>query len=192
MKIVFATNNLNKLQEVQDLLPFFNVVGLKDIGCEEDIPETGDTLEENAKIKANFVKEKFGFNCISDDTGLEVEALNGEPGVHTARYSGDSRDPNKNMDKLLNELEGESNRKAQFRTAIALVLDDEQFVFEGVCKGEITKEKQGEKGFGYDPIFKPEGSYETFAEMDIDEKGRISHRGIAIQKLIIFLETIRY
>lgn len=192
MKIVFATNNLNKLQEVQDLLPFFNVVGLKDIGCNEDIPETGDTLEENAKIKANFVKEKFGFNCISDDTGLEVEALNGEPGVYTARYSGESRDPNKNMDKLLTELEGKSNRKAQFRTAIALVLDDEQFVFEGVCKGEITREKQGEKGFGYDPIFKPEGSYETFAEMNIDEKGRISHRGIAIQKLITFLETIRY
>lgn len=192
MKIVFATNNLNKLQEVQDLLPFFNVVGLKDIGCDEDIPETGDTLEENAKIKASFVKEKFGFNCISDDTGLEVEALNGEPGVYTARYSGESRDPNKNMDKLLTELEGESNRKAQFRTAIALVLDDEHFVFEGVCKGEITREKQGKKGFGYDPIFKPEGSYETFAEMDIDEKGRISHRGIAIQKLITFLETIRY
>lgn len=192
MKIVFATNNLNKLQEVQDLLPFFKVVGLKDIGCNEDIPETGDTLEENAKIKANFVKEKFGLNCISDDTGLEVEALNGEPGVYTARYAGESRDPNKNMDKLLNELEGKRNRKAQFRTAIALVLDNEQFVFEGVCKGEITTERQGEKGFGYDPIFKPEGSYETFAEMDIDEKGRISHRGIAIQKLITFLETIRY
>lgn len=192
MKIVFATNNLNKLEEVKDLLPFFNVVGLKCIGCNEDIPETGTTLEENAKIKANYVKKNFGLNCISDDTGLEVEALNGAPGIYSARYAGEPTDPEKNITKLLNELKNHSNRKAQFRTAIALVFNNEQFIFEGVCKGEITHEKQGAEGFGYDPIFKPKGSNETFAEMTMEEKGRISHRGLAIFKLINFLETLRY
>lgn len=192
MKIVFATNNLNKLEEVKDLLPFFNVVGLKDIGCFEEIPETGATLEENAKIKARFVKEKYGFNCISDDTGLEVEALNGAPGIYSARYAQEPPNSDKNMAKLLDELKNKSNRKAQFRTVIALVLRDEEFVFEGICKGQITKEKEGTEGFGYDPIFKPEDSNETFAEMTMEEKGRISHRGKAILNLVHFLETLRY
>lgn len=192
MKIVFATNNLNKLEEVQDLLPFFNVKGLKDIGCFEEIAETGTTLKENAIIKAAYVKEKFGLNCISDDTGLEVEALDGAPGVYSARYAGEPANTEKNIEKLLQTLEGKSNRKAQFKTVIALELDNEQFIFEGVCKGTIIDHRVGTKGFGYDPIFKPNNSNKTFAEMTLEEKGKISHRGIAIQKLVNFLQTIRY
>lgn len=192
MKLVFATNNDHKLKEVQDLLPFFNVVGLKDIGCTEDIPETGSTLEENARIKANYVKEKYGFNCFSDDTGLEVDALDGAPGVYTARYAGEPSNSDNNMNKLLHALKDEKNRKAQFKTAIALVISKESFIFEGICKGEILHEKIGDEGFGYDPVFKPAGSLESFAEMTLEEKGKISHRGIAVEKLVNFLQTLRY
>ena len=191
MKIVFATNNPNKLEEARDLLPLFNVVGLKDIGCHEDIPETEDTLEGNAILKTEFVKEKFGFNCFSDDTGLEVEALDGAPGVYSARYAGEPVDANKNINKLLVALENKANRKSQFRTVIALTLDGKQFTFEGICKGSILENRVGEKGFGYDPVFVPEGFNKTFAEMSIKEKSTISHRGKAIKKLVTFLHTLR-
>ena len=192
MKVVFATNNPNKLEEAQELLPFFNIIGLKDIGCNEDIPETESTLEGNAKLKTAFVKEKFGFNCFSDDTGLEVEALHGAPGVYSARYAGESNNANKNISKLLDALKNKTNRKAQFRTVIALNFDGEQFTFEGVCKGSILESKVGERGFGYDPIFVPEGFNKTFAEMSMEEKSIISHRGKAIKKLVTFLHTLRF
>ncbi|PCI12047.1 MAG: non-canonical purine NTP pyrophosphatase [Flavobacteriaceae bacterium] len=192
MKIVFATNNPNKLEEAQELLPFFHVVGLKDIGCDEDIPETENTLEGNAKLKAAFVKEKFGVNCFSDDTGLEIETLNGAPGVYSARYAGEPANAEKNMLKLLSDLKNETNRKAQFRTVIALDFEGELLTFEGVCKGHITENKIGEKGFGYDPIFVPEGFNKTFAEMSLAQKSAISHRGKAIKKLVTFLHSLRF
>ncbi len=192
MKIVFATNNPNKLEEAQELLPFFNIVGLKDIGCNEDIPETENTLKGNAKLKATFVKEKFGVNCFSDDTGLEVEVLDGAPGVFSARYAGASANAEENMNKLLVALKNKTNRKAQFRTVIALAFDGEEFTFEGICKGTILENKVGEKGFGYDPIFIPEDSDKTFAEMSMEEKSTISHRGKAIKKLVTFLHTLRF
>jgi XTP/dITP diphosphohydrolase len=192
MKIVFATNNLNKLKEVQQLIPFFEIVSLKDIGCFEEIPETANTLEGNAKLKADFVKKNYGHNCFADDTGLEVDALNGDPGVFSARYAGEPSNSENNMSKLLDALKNQKNRASQFRTVIALNFDSETFTFEGICKGEILLEKQGTDGFGYDPIFLPEGSEKSFAEMTIEEKGMISHRGEAIQKLIQFLHTIRF
>ena len=192
MKVVFATNNPNKLEEAQELLPFFNVVGLKDIGCDEDIPETENTLEGNAKLKAAFVKEKFGVNCFSDDTGLEVEALGGAPGVYSARYTGEPVNAENNIIKLLDKLKNKTNRKAQFRTVIALDFDGEQFTFEGICKGHILENKVGNKGFGYDPVFVPEGFNKTFAEMSMEEKSTISHRGKAIKKLVTFLHTLRF
>lgn len=192
MKVVFATNNPNKLEEVQELLPFFNVIGLKDIGCNEDIPETKNTLEGNAKLKAAFVKESFGFNCFSDDTGLEVEALNGAPGVYSARYAGESANADDNMNKLLEALKNKVNRKAQFRTVIALNFDGEELTFEGICKGTILENRIGEKGFGYDPIFVPDGFNKTFAEMSLEQKSTISHRGKAIKKLVTFLHTLRF
>ena len=189
MKLVFATNNKNKLKEVQAMLTNFEIVSLTDINCFDDIPETAETLEGNAILKANYITEKFGLNCFADDTGLEVEALNNEPGVLSARYSGEHHNSEANMQKLLQNLEGVSNRKAQFRTAIALNLEGKQFVFEGVCKGEILKEKTGTKGFGYDPIFKPEGFEKSFAEMELTEKGKISHRGKAVIQLVNFLKN---
>jgi XTP/dITP diphosphohydrolase len=190
MKIVFATNNLNKLAEVQKMLPeSIQLLTLKDINCFEEIDETEITLEGNAKLKANYITDKFGYNCFADDTGLEVESLNGEPGVFSARYAGKENDSEKNMQKLLSELENKSNRKAQFRTAVALNINNEQFLFEGICKGKIATEKQGEKGFGYDPVFTPEGYNTSFAEMTSEEKNKISHRGIAIQKLVKFLNS---
>jgi len=190
MKIVFATNILNKLAEVQKMLPeSIQLLTLKDINCFEEIEETEIILEGNAKLKANYITDKFGYNCFADDTGLEVESLNGEPGVYSARYAGKENDSEKNMQKLLSELENKSNRKAQFRTAVALNLNNEQFLFEGVCKGTILIEKSGEKGFGYDPLFKPEGYNTSFAEMTSEEKNKISHRGIAIQKLVKFLNS---
>lgn len=192
MKIVFATNNPNKLEEAQELLSFFNVVGLNDIGCTEDIPETKNTLEGNAKLKAAFVKESFGFNCFSDDTGLEVEALNGAPGVYSARYAGESANADDNMNKLLEALKNKVNRKAQFRTVIALNFDGEELTFEGICKGAILENRIGEKGFGYDPIFVPDGFNKTFAEMSLEQKSTISHRGKAIKKLVTFLHTLRF
>ena len=192
MKLVFATNNSNKLEEVKKILPKdITLLSLKDIGCFDDIDETGKTLSENASIKSDFIYKKYGFNCFSDDTGLEVEALNNEPGVFSARYAGEPTDSNKNMEKLLQKLEGFSNRSAQFRTVISLILNGKEYQFEGVCKGEIVPNKKGIEGFGYDPIFKPKGFDKTFAEMTKQEKNKISHRGIAIQKLSKFLENYK-
>jgi len=188
MKIVFATNNLNKLSEVQKMLPeTIQLLTLKDINCFDDIDETETTLEGNAKLKADYITEKFGYNCFADDTGLEVDSLHGAPGVYSARYAGKENNSKKNMQKLLLALENTSNRKAQFRTAIALNINSQQFLFEGICKGAILTEKQGEQGFGYDPIFKPENYTTSFAEMTSEEKNTISHRGIAIRKLVEFL-----
>jgi XTP/dITP diphosphohydrolase len=191
MKLVFATNNPNKLKELQALLgEKFRLLGLKDIGCNEDIPEDQPTLEGNARQKAFYVYEKYGYSCFADDTGLEVEALNGEPGVYSARYAGAEKDSNANMNKLLREMAKINNRKARFRTVISLVINGEEKQFEGIAEGEITRGKSGASGFGYDPVFMPEGYTKTFAEMDLHEKNRISHRGRAVQKLIQHLQTI--
>jgi len=191
MKLVFATNNLNKLAEVQKMLPTtIELLSLKDINCFDDIEETATTLEGNAQIKANHISEKYGYNCFADDTGLEVSALNGAPGVYSARYAGEPTNAENNMQKLLNELHNQTNRDAQFRTSICLNLNGEQFLFDGVCKGEILSKKQGEQGFGYDPIFQPEGYNKSFAEMTAEEKNNISHRGLAIQQLVSFLKSI--
>jgi XTP/dITP diphosphohydrolase len=187
LKLVFATNNANKLKEVQAMLTNFEIVSLADINCFDDIPETSNTLEGNAFLKANYITEKFGLNCFADDTGLEVEALNNEPGVFSARYAGPENNSEANMKKLLNELGDNQNRTAQFRTAVALNIQGKQFIFEGICKGTILTKKQGDSGFGYDPIFMPNGYTKSFAEMDMIEKGNISHRGKAIQKLVTFL-----
>lgn len=187
LKLVFATNNKNKLKEVQAMLTNFEIVSLADIDCFDDIPETAATLEGNAILKANYITEKYGLNCFADDTGLEVESLNNEPGVYSARYAGIENNSQANMAKLLVELGENTNRIAQFRTAIALNINDKQFIFEGVCKGEILTEKTGESGFGYDPIFKPSGFNKSFAEMNMTEKGAISHRGKAVQQLVTFL-----
>ncbi len=192
MKLVFATNNLNKLKEVQEMLSdSIQLLSLKDINCFDDIDETATTLEGNAKLKANYISNNFGFNCFADDTGLEVDSLDGKPGVYSARFAGEPANSEKNMQKLLSELENKTNRKAQFRTAICLNIDKKQYIFEGICKGEILKQKQGEKGFGYDPIFKPEGYDLSFAEMKSEAKNKISHRGIAIQKLVKFLKNYK-
>lgn len=191
MKLVFATNNLNKLKEVQALVPdHIELLSLSDIGCNEDIPETQPTIEGNAIQKAEYLVENYGYNCFADDTGLEVEALNGEPGVYSARYAGPQRDANDNMDKLLANLKDKPNRNAQFKTLIALHLNGELKTFTGICRGKITKDKQGEKGFGYDPIFKAEGYTETFAEISLEEKNKIGHRGKAVQQLIVFLSNL--
>ena len=191
MKLVFATNNQHKLDEVRKITAgYTEIVSLSDINCHDDIPETADTLEGNALQKARYVKEKFGYDCFADDTGLEVEALNGAPGVYSARYAGgEGHDAQANMLKLLHELDGKENRKAQFRTAISLILDGKEYLFEGVIKGEIIKEKRGDSGFGYDPIFKPEGYDRTFAELGNDIKNQISHRALAVQKLCEFLQS---
>jgi len=189
MKLVFATNNPNKVAEVQKMLSnTIELLSLKDINCFDEIEETESTLEGNAKLKAAYITQKFGYNCFADDTGLEVESLNGKPGVYSARFAGEPSNSENNMKKLLSVLKDIENRKAQFRTSICLNLDGKKFLFEGVCKGEILKEKQGKKGFGYDPIFKPEGFNRSFAEMTSQEKNKISHRGIAMQKLVSFLD----
>ena len=191
MKLVFATNNQHKLKEVQEMLSnSIEVLSLKDIGCFEDIEETESTLEGNAKLKADYITKKYGFDCFADDTGLEVEALNGDPGVYSARYAGEHGNAEKNMEKLLIELKNKSNRKAKFKTIIALNLTNKQYLFEGICEGEILNEKTGVKGFGYDPIFKPSSASCSFAEMNSEEKNIISHRGIAIQKLVKFLNSL--
>ena len=191
MKLVFATNNLHKLKEVQEMLSnSIEVLSLKDIGCSEDIEETESTLEGNAKLKADYITKKYGFDCFADDTGLEVQALDGEPGVYSARYAGEHGNAEKNMEKLLVELQNKSNRKAKFRTIIALNITNKQYLFEGICDGEILNEKTGVKGFGYDPIFKPSNASCSFAEMNSEEKNIISHRGIAIQKLVQFLNSL--
>lgn len=185
--IVFATNNAHKLEEVQKALPSVEVKSLKAVNFEGEIPEDYETLEENSAQKADFITEHTGLDCFADDTGLEVEALNGAPGVYSARYAGEHGNSEANMEKLLSELEGNSNRNAQFRTVVTLNLDGKQYQFEGICKGTITTEKHGDKGFGYDPIFIPEGYSKTFAELDMSVKNAISHRGLAVQKLVDFL-----
>ncbi len=187
-ELVFATNNAHKLHEVSTLLgEKFQILSLKEIGCTEDIPETADTLEGNALLKARYVYEKYGKNCFSDDTGLEIEALGGAPGVHSARYAGEGKNAEDNMLKLLAELKDEKNRKARFRTVVALILDGKEYLFEGEVRGEIIKEKKGTEGFGYDPIFVPEGYSKTFAELPLSEKNTISHRAKAVGKLINYL-----
>ncbi|MFN7675433.1 non-canonical purine NTP diphosphatase [Flavobacterium sp.] len=189
MQLVFASNNKNKIKEIQILLPpMFQLLSLEDIGCLEEIPETADTIEGNAILKANYVTQNYGYNCFADDTGLEVDALNGEPGVFSARYAGEQRDANDNMDKLLANLEGKSNRNSQFKTVIALNLDGKQNLFTGVINGKIIEEKIGTNGFGYDPIFIADGYYKTFAELTLEEKSVISHRGLAVKQLVDFLK----
>jgi len=191
MKIVFATNNPNKLKEIKALVPkHIEIVSLSEIGCNEDIPETGETLEANAFQKVNYVKEHFGYDCFADDSGLEINALNGNPGVYSARYAGPERNADANMAKIITELNGCENRKAQFRTAIALVLNGEEQLFEGKVEGEISLTKLGEKGFGYDPIFVPENETRSFAQMTMQEKGEISHRGKAVRRLINYLSSL--
>lgn len=190
MKLVFATHNLNKFKEVQALMPSsVELLSLDDIGCYDEIPETAETIEGNAIIKANFVKNNYKLDCFADDTGLEVSALNGAPGVLSARYAGEGKNPDDNIDKLLSQLEGKENRAAQFKTVIALNMEEHQHLFMGTCKGSITKERKGEKGFGYDPVFQPTGSDITFAQMDLNEKSKISHRGIALRDLIDYLSN---
>ena len=189
MKLVFASNNKNKIQEIQALVPnTFQIVSLEDIGCFEDIPETADTIEGNAILKANYVTSNYGYDCFADDTGLVVDALNGAPGVYSARYAGKQKDANDNMDKLLSELKDESNRKANFKTVIALNLNGKQNLFTGIINGKIIEEKIGTNGFGYDPIFVADGFDKTFAELSMEEKSTISHRGIAVKELILFLQ----
>lgn len=189
MKLVFATNNAHKLEEVSAMLgDTFELLSLNDINCHADIPETADTLEGNARLKASFVYQNYGLNCFADDTGLEVEVLGGEPGVYSARYAGgEGHDSEANMRKLLAELEGKDNRKARFRTAISLILDGKEYLFEGIVNGEITTEKRGDSGFGYDPVFRPDGYEQTFAELGHEIKNQISHRARAVQKLCEFL-----
>ena len=188
MKLVFATNNSNKLSEIRSLVPDgIEILSLKEINCNEELPETNPTLQENALQKARYVFDNYGFNCFADDTGLEIDALGGEPGVYSARYAGEDCSAEDNMNKVLEKLEGEENRKAKFRTVIALIIDGKETLFEGECKGEITQTKSGVEGFGYDPIFIPNGYQLTFAEMNKVEKGAISHRGKAVKRLVSFL-----
>lgn len=188
MKLVFASNNTHKIAEISAMLPkSIQLVGLQDIGCDVDIPETAATIEGNAQLKADYVTQHYGLPCFADDTGLEVEALNGAPGVHSARYAGEQKNALDNMNKLLFELDNKASRKAQFKTVIALNLNGETHQFTGIVSGEIIREKRGTQGFGYDPVFVPTGQSQTFAEMDASEKAALSHRGKAVQQLITFL-----
>jgi XTP/dITP diphosphohydrolase len=190
MKLVFATNNPNKLSELQALVPQgIEILSLKEINCNEELPETNPTLEGNALQKAQYVYQNYGFNCFADDTGLEIDALGGAPGVYSARYAGEDCNAEDNMKKVLTKLENEDNRNAKFRTVIALIIKGKESLFEGECNGKITKTKSGAEGFGYDPIFTPKGYEITFAEMTKNEKGAISHRGKAVEKLVEFLST---
>ncbi|MEO0528120.1 MAG: non-canonical purine NTP diphosphatase [Bacteroidota bacterium] len=188
MKLVFATHNENKIKEVQLLLPeHVTLVSLNDIGCMDEIPETGETLEENAILKADYVTQNYGYPCFADDTGLHVNALNGAPGVYSARYAGEEKNSEKNIEKVLRKLKGRTSRSAEFRTVIALNLEDGQYIFQGIVKGEITLKKYGKQGFGYDPIFTPLGYTKTFAELPIKVKNKISHRGQALEQLLHYL-----
>lgn len=190
-KLVFATNNLHKLQEITKIAgKDFEIVSLSDINCYDDIPETADTLEGNALQKAHYIKEQYGYDCFADDTGLEVEALDNAPGVYSARYAGSGHDAEANMNKLLSEMQGKKNRKARFRTVIALILDEKEYLFDGIIKGDIIEEKKGSAGFGYDPIFMPEGYTQTFAELGDEIKNNISHRALAVNKLVSFLSNL--
>ncbi|WP_111669381.1 non-canonical purine NTP diphosphatase [Algoriphagus litoralis] len=190
MKICFATNNLKKIEEVKAALGSeFEIVSLQDIGCFEELPETGDTLDHNAFQKARYVKSNFGVDCFADDTGLEVDALDGAPGVYSGRFAGEPRSDERNIALLLDKMSGISDRKARFRTVIALILEDREYAFEGVASGEILGEKVGSGGFGYDPVFRPNGFDRTFAELSLVEKNEISHRGKAVKALISFLRN---
>ena len=191
MKIVFATNNAHKLDEVRQVVgEKFEIVSLRECGIVEDIPENEPTLEGNALAKARYIYERTGFNCFADDTGLEVDTLGGEPGVRSARYATDGHDDEANKRLLLERLQGEENRAAQFRTAVALILGGKEYLFEGIVRGEIALEQHGEGGFGYDPLFFPEGGDLTFAQMSSEEKNAISHRGRAVRKLAEFLQNL--
>lgn len=191
MQLVFATNNDNKIKEVQALIPsHIKLLSLKDIGCFEEVPETQLTIKGNAIQKAEYIKEHYGFDCFADDTGLEVKTLKGEPGVFSARYAGEQRNANDNMNKLLMELDGNPNREAQFKTVIALHLNNKLHTFTGICDGVITTTKRGDSGFGYDPIFMPDGFVKTFAEMELSLKNKIGHRGKAVKKLVGFLSSL--
>lgn len=191
LTLVFATANQNKVKEIQALMPdTIKLLGLNDIHCREEIPETQPTIEGNAAQKAFYVYEKYHHNCFADDTGLEIEALDNRPGVMSARYAGDAKNAADNIHKVLQELEGNSNRSARFKTVISLVMDGEEMQFEGVVEGTISKEKRGDKGFGYDPIFVPNGSERTFAEMELTEKNKISHRALAVNKLVAYLKGL--
>jgi len=190
MKLVFATNNQHKLQELKQLLGnSIELLCLNDIHCDEDIPENQDTIEGNAAEKSFYIFNKYGFNCFADDTGLEIDALNGEPGVYSARYAGDEKSSEKNIELVLTKLAKIKNRKARFKTVISLVIDGREIQFEGIVSGQILEEKRGTTGFGYDPIFKPDESPFSFAEMTMEEKGKISHRGRAVQKLVAYLSN---
>ncbi len=191
MQLVFASNNLNKIAEIQALVPkSIEILSLKDIGCTEDIPETADTIEGNAILKANYVTEKYGFNCFADDSGLEIEYLNGAPGVYSARFAGEQKNDKDNIQKVLTELNGVENRKAQFKTVIALNLNGQQNLFTGIIEGAITEIEKGVNGFGYDPIFQPNDYEITFAEMNQAEKSAISHRGLAVKQLLNYIQNI--
>jgi len=191
MKLVFATNNAHKLEEIQELLGSrHEIVSLKEIQCQEEIPEEQETLEGNALQKARYVHDKYGLDCFADDTGLEIEALNNAPGVYSARYAGNAHDSEANMKKVLQNMRDITERRARFRTVIALIMEGKEYLFEGIVNGEILTSKHGHEGFGYDPIFRPEGFQESFAEMPLREKNKISHRGQAVRKLCQFLNTL--
>ena len=190
MKLVFASNNKNKILEVKHQLPpEIELLSLEDIGCFEEIPETADNIEGNAILKADYVTRNYGYDCFADDTGLEVDALNGAPGVYSARYAGEEKSAEANMDKLLNDLNNNTNRKANFKTVIALNLNKQQHLFTGLVDGVITQKRAGDKGFGYDPIFMPAGLNVTFAQLSLTEKALLSHRGRAIKQLIDYLKS---
>jgi XTP/dITP diphosphohydrolase len=192
MQLVFASNNLNKIKEIQAILNgSIQLLSLDEIGCHEDIPETANTIEGNAILKADYITQLYGYDCFADDTGLEIQALNGEPGVYSARYAGKQRNTDDNMNKLLDALKDKSDRSAQFKTVIALNIKGEQYLFTGIAKGNITLEKKGDQGFGYDPIFQPENYDETFAELSSEVKNKISHRAKATKQLIDFLNTTK-
>jgi XTP/dITP diphosphohydrolase len=191
MRIIFATNNKNKAEEVKTLLPpSISIITLQEAGINIDIPEPYDTLEENATRKARTIQSLTGGNCFSEDTGLEVDALNGEPGVKSARYAGDGKSSQQNMEKLLSKLDGQTNRRARFRTVICLILNQEEYHFEGICEGQIENSPRGGAGFGYDPVFVPDGATKTFAEMEMAEKNKFSHRKKAVAKLVEFLNQL--
>ena len=193
MKICFATNNIKKIEEVKAALgEEFEVVSLREIGCFEELPETGDTLDHNAFQKARFVKDKYGVDCFADDTGLEVDALQGAPGVYSGRFAGEPRSDARNLKLLLEKMGAQPNRTARFRTIIALILEGEEHAFEGIAEGEILHEEMGTGGFGYDPIFRPKGFDRTFAELSLEEKNEISHRGRAVKNLISFLRNRKF
>lgn len=187
-KLVFSTNNEHKLEEVRaKLSKYYQIISLKDLGDDTDVPETGDTLEENAMIKANYLWDTYHLNCFADDTGLEVEALDNAPGVYSARYAGEQKNSEDNVVKLLKELEGKENRRARFRTVIALIMDGKRYLFQGTVEGIITTSPKGTSGFGYDPVFQPDGYDKTFAELTLEDKNSISHRAKAVEQLVLFL-----